>query len=175
MEIEKVNVLGVGVGVLDQDRAREFFREAEARKGAPAGYVTSYQFYSVSGATRSALRNIFNRALIPFDARGGPNGMDGPIAGGKQSIRRVYWSGLGAESVCANTRSKSGIQAIFFFSGTRSPKGARRRIGRASCGNVSSCESPGLFTPLSGRSASRSRRHLRKRCARHVLISFGSE
>ena len=38
MEVEKVNVLGVGISVLDQDRAREFLFDALRRN--QRGYVS---------------------------------------------------------------------------------------------------------------------------------------
>jgi N-acetylglucosaminyldiphosphoundecaprenol N-acetyl-beta-D-mannosaminyltransferase len=87
MDIEKVNVLGVGISVLDQDRAREFLFQA-AREGR-RGYVTITNVYSVSAAQRDpALRDIFNRALLST-----PDGMPMVWMGklqGQPSIRRVY-------------------------------------------------------------------------------------
>jgi N-acetylglucosaminyldiphosphoundecaprenol N-acetyl-beta-D-mannosaminyltransferase len=87
MEVEKVNVLGVGISVLDQDRAREFLFDA-VRNGR-RGYVTITNVYSVSEAQRNpALREIFNRALLST-----PDGMPMVWMGrlqGQPSIRRVY-------------------------------------------------------------------------------------
>jgi N-acetylglucosaminyldiphosphoundecaprenol N-acetyl-beta-D-mannosaminyltransferase len=63
MEIEKVNVLGVGISVLDQDRAREFLFDA-VRNGK-RGYVTITNVHSVSAAQRDPeLRRILNNALL---------------------------------------------------------------------------------------------------------------
>jgi hypothetical protein len=63
MEIELVNVLGVGVSILDQDRAREFLFEA-VRKGR-RGYATITGVYEVSEAQKDPeLRGIFHRALL---------------------------------------------------------------------------------------------------------------
>jgi N-acetylglucosaminyldiphosphoundecaprenol N-acetyl-beta-D-mannosaminyltransferase len=87
MEIEKVNVLGVGISVLDQDRAREFLFQA-AREGR-RGYVTVTNVHSVSEAQRDPeLRKIFNSALLST-----PDGMPMVWMGrlqGHPTIRRVY-------------------------------------------------------------------------------------
>jgi N-acetylglucosaminyldiphosphoundecaprenol N-acetyl-beta-D-mannosaminyltransferase len=87
MDIERINVLGVGISVLDQDRAREFLFEA-VREGR-RGYVTITNVYSVSEAHRDpALRDIFNRALLST-----PDGMPMVWMGklqGHSTIRRVY-------------------------------------------------------------------------------------
>ena len=87
MEVEKVNVLGVGISVLDQDRAREFLFDA-VRNGR-RGYVTITNVYSVSEAQRDPeLRRIFNKALLST-----PDGMPMVWMGrlqGQPSIRRVY-------------------------------------------------------------------------------------
>ena len=87
MEIERVNVLGVGVSVLDQDRAREFLFDA-ARDGR-RGYVAVTGVHGVSEAQRDpTLRDILNRALLVT-----PDGMPMVWMGklqGHQSIQRVY-------------------------------------------------------------------------------------
>jgi N-acetylglucosaminyldiphosphoundecaprenol N-acetyl-beta-D-mannosaminyltransferase len=87
MEIEKVNVLGVGISVLDQDRAREFLFGA-VRKGC-RGYVTITGVHGVSEAQKDPeLREIFHRALLVT-----PDGMPMVWMGrlqGQRSIRRVY-------------------------------------------------------------------------------------
>ena len=49
MEIEKVNVLGVGISVLDQDRAREFLFDAV--QNGRRGYVTVTGVHGVVGQT----------------------------------------------------------------------------------------------------------------------------
>jgi len=87
MQVEKVNVLGVGVNVLDQDRAREFLFDA-VRHGAH-GYVAVTGVHGVSEAQRDPnLRDILNRALLVT-----PDGMPLVWMGkleGHPSIRRVY-------------------------------------------------------------------------------------
>ena len=87
MEIEKVNVLGIGISVLDQDRAREFLFEA-VRNGR-RGYVTITGVHGVSEAQKDPeLREIFHRALLVT-----PDGMPMVWMGklqGHHSIRRVY-------------------------------------------------------------------------------------
>jgi N-acetylglucosaminyldiphosphoundecaprenol N-acetyl-beta-D-mannosaminyltransferase len=87
MEIEKVNVLGVGISVLDQDRAREFLFHAV--KEGRRGYVTITNVHSVSEAQRDPeLKRIFNAALLAT-----PDGMPIVWMGrlqGHPEIRRVY-------------------------------------------------------------------------------------
>src|SRR3981081_796009 len=87
MEVERVNVLGVGISVLDQDRAREFL--FQALKEGRRGYVTITNVHSVSEAQRDAeCKRIYNEALLAP-----PVGM--PIVcmgrlGGHPVCRRVY-------------------------------------------------------------------------------------
>jgi N-acetylglucosaminyldiphosphoundecaprenol N-acetyl-beta-D-mannosaminyltransferase len=87
VEIEQVNVLGIGVSVIDQDRAREFLFDA-LRQGK-RGYVTVTGVHGVSEAqTDGTLRDIFNRALLVT-----PDGMPMVWMGRLQkqpSIQRVY-------------------------------------------------------------------------------------
>jgi N-acetylglucosaminyldiphosphoundecaprenol N-acetyl-beta-D-mannosaminyltransferase len=87
MEVEKVNVLGVGISVLDQERTREFLFRA-VREGR-RGYVTVTGVHGVSEAQNDpTLRQIFNRALLST-----PDGMPMVWMGklqGQTSIRRVY-------------------------------------------------------------------------------------
>src|ERR1700704_2196397 len=87
MEIERVNVLGVGISVLDQDRAREFLFQA-VREGR-RGYVTVTNVHSVSEAQHDPeLRKILNGALLST-----PDGMPMVWMGrlqGHPTIRRVY-------------------------------------------------------------------------------------
>ena len=87
MEVEKVNVLGVGISVLDQDRSREFLFDA-VRKGQ-RGYVAVTGVHGVSEAQSDpALRDILNRALLVT-----PDGMPMVWMGRLQrrpSIQRVY-------------------------------------------------------------------------------------
>jgi N-acetylglucosaminyldiphosphoundecaprenol N-acetyl-beta-D-mannosaminyltransferase len=87
MEIERTNVLGVGVSVLDQERARKFLFEA-ARAGR-RGYVAVTGVHGVSEAqTDPTLRHILNRALLNT-----PDGMPMVWMGklqGHPSIQRVY-------------------------------------------------------------------------------------
>ena len=87
MEIQKVNVLGIGVSVLDQDRARDFLFET-VRQGK-RGYVTVTGVHGVSEAqSDETLRTIFNQALLVT-----PDGMPMVWMGrmqGHPSIQRVY-------------------------------------------------------------------------------------
>lgn len=87
MEIRKVNVLGIGVSVIDQDRARDFLFDA-VRQGK-RGYVTVTGVHGVSEAQNDeGLREIFNRALLVT-----PDGMPMVWMGklqGEKSIKRVY-------------------------------------------------------------------------------------
>ena len=87
MEVEKTNVLGVGISVLDQDRAREFLFEA-ARTGK-RGYVTVTGVHGVSEAQNDPeLKSILNQSLLCT-----PDGMPMVWMGrmqGHDSIRRVY-------------------------------------------------------------------------------------
>ena len=87
MEVPKINVLGVGISVLDQNRAREFLFDAV--RNNRRGYVTVTGVHGVSEAQNdSALRDIFNRALLVT-----PDGMPMVWMGklqGHHSIRRVY-------------------------------------------------------------------------------------
>src|ERR1043165_5481263 len=87
MEIEKVNVLGVGVSVIDQVVAREFLFDAV--RNCKRGYVTITGVHGVSEAQSDpALKEIFARALLVT-----PDGMPMVWMGklqGHRSIRRVY-------------------------------------------------------------------------------------
>ncbi len=87
VEIDRVNVLGVGVSVLNQDRAREFLFE-KLREGQ-RGYVTVTGVHGVSEAQDDeTLRTIFNRAMLVT-----PDGMPMVWMGrlqGKPEIERVY-------------------------------------------------------------------------------------
>ena len=101
MEVEKVNVLGVGISVLDQDRAREFLFDV-VRNGR-RGYVTITNVHSVSEAQRDPeLRRIFNEALLST-----PDGMPMVWMGrlqGQPSIRRVYGPDL-VLNLCEHSRA----------------------------------------------------------------------
>src|SRR5438874_9321119 len=87
MEVEKVNVLGVGISVLDQDRAREYLFDA-VRHGR-RGYVTVTGVHGVSEAQNDAvLRRILNGAMLST-----PDGMPMVWMGklqGHPTIQRVY-------------------------------------------------------------------------------------
>jgi N-acetylglucosaminyldiphosphoundecaprenol N-acetyl-beta-D-mannosaminyltransferase len=101
MEVEKVNVLGVGISVLDQDRAREFLFDVVRNGGR--GYVTITNVHSVSEAQRDPeLRRIFNEALLST-----PDGMPMVWMGrlqGQPSIRRVYGPDL-VLNLCEHSRA----------------------------------------------------------------------
>lgn len=87
LPIDRVNVLGVGVSVIDQDRAREFL--FDAIRAGTRGYVTVTGVHGVSEAQGDeTLRSIFDRALLVT-----PDGMPMVWMGrlqGHESIRRVY-------------------------------------------------------------------------------------
>ena len=87
MEIEKVNVLGVGISVIDQTTAREYLFDA-VRKGQ-RGYVAVANVHSVSEAKRDhSLRGILNAAMLCT-----PDGMPLVWMGrlqGRRAIDRVY-------------------------------------------------------------------------------------
>src|SRR5207253_8739503 len=87
MEIERVNVLGVGISVLDQDRAREFLFDA-VRCGQ-RGYGTVTGVHGVSEAQNDpTLREIFSHALLATPA-GVPIVWMSNIQG-HRAIERVY-------------------------------------------------------------------------------------
>src|SRR5436305_10340603 len=112
MQFETVNVLGVGVSVLDQDRAREALFDA-VRTGQ-RGYVTITGVHGVSEAqTDPALREIFKRALLVT-----PDGMPMVWMGkmqGQPSIRRVYGPDL-MMNICKHSVSEG--FSHFLFGGT---------------------------------------------------------
>jgi N-acetylglucosaminyldiphosphoundecaprenol N-acetyl-beta-D-mannosaminyltransferase len=111
MDIEKVNVLGVGISVLDQDRVREFLFDAV--RNERRGYVTVTGVHGVTEAQRDfALKDIFNRALLVT-----PDGMPMVWMGRLQkhsSIRRVYGPDL-VLNLCDHSRSSD--FSHFFFGG----------------------------------------------------------
>lgn len=87
MQVAKVNVLGVGISVIDQERAREFLFGVV--KNGRRGYVAVTGVHGVSEAQRDPiLRDILNRALLAT-----PDGMPMVWMGrlqGHPSIQRVY-------------------------------------------------------------------------------------
>jgi N-acetylglucosaminyldiphosphoundecaprenol N-acetyl-beta-D-mannosaminyltransferase len=109
MEIEKVNVLGVGISVLDQDRAREFLFDA-VRNGK-RGYVTVTGVHGVSEAQNDVnLRDIFSRALLVT-----PDGMPMVWIGklqGYPMIQRVYGPDL-MLNICEHS-VREGFTHFFF-------------------------------------------------------------
>src|SRR5438552_3432632 len=111
MEVPKINVLGVGISVLDQDRAREFLFDA-VRNGK-RGYVTVTGVHGVTEAQRDpALKDIFNRALLVT-----PDGMPMVWMGKLQkhsSIRRVYGPDL-MLNICEHSIARA--YSHFFYGG----------------------------------------------------------
>src|SRR5262249_54387890 len=111
MEIRKVNVLGIGISVLDQDRAREFLFDS-ARSGR-RGYVTITNVHSVSEAQHDPeLRQILNNALLAT-----PDGMPLVWMGwlqGCRSIRRVYGPDL-MLNLCKHSGENGFVH--FFYGG----------------------------------------------------------
>lgn len=102
MIIERVNVLGVEISVLDQDRAREFLFEAVRRGNR--GYVAVTGVHGVSEAQRDDdFRQILNGALLCT-----PDGMPMVWMGrlqGKKTIRRVYGPDL-MLNLCNHSRAE---------------------------------------------------------------------
>jgi len=111
MQIERFKVLGINIGVLDQERTREFLFET-VREGR-RGYVTITNVYSVSEALRDPeLKRIFNKALLST-----PDGMPMVWMGrllGHSTIRRVYGPDL-VLNVCDHGRP-FGFSHFFFGS-----------------------------------------------------------
>ncbi|HEV2047543.1 MAG TPA: WecB/TagA/CpsF family glycosyltransferase [Chthoniobacterales bacterium] len=111
MEVEKVNVLGVGISVLDQNRAREFLFDA-VRNGR-RGYVAVTGVHGVTEAQHDPeLKCILNGALLDT-----PDGMPMVWMGklqGHRSIRRVYGPDL-MLNLCENSRAEN--FSHFFYGG----------------------------------------------------------
>lgn len=84
---ERINVLGVGISVLNQTRAREIL--FDAARGNHRGYVTVTNVHSVSEAHKDpTYRRIFNRALLST-----PDGVPMVWLGklhGHREMSRVY-------------------------------------------------------------------------------------
>jgi len=103
MEIEKVNVLGVGISALDQGRTREFLFDA-VRQGQ-RGYVAVTGVHGVSEAQDDPVfRKILNNALLCT-----PDGMPMVWMGrlqGQPSIRRVYGPDL-MLNLCDHSRAEN--------------------------------------------------------------------
>jgi N-acetylglucosaminyldiphosphoundecaprenol N-acetyl-beta-D-mannosaminyltransferase len=99
MEVEKANVLGVGISVLDQDRARDFLFSAAA--AGERGYVAVTGVHGVSEAQDDpTLKRILNNALLAT-----PDGMPMVWMGrlqGFRRIRRVYGPDL-MLNLCAHS------------------------------------------------------------------------
>ena len=110
-EIEKVNVLGVGISVLDQDRAREFLFDA-VRSGR-RGYVTVTGVHGVSEAQDDpVLRKILNSAMLTT-----PDGMPMVWMGklqGHPTIQRVYGPDL-MLNICEHSPAEGFTH--FFYGG----------------------------------------------------------
>jgi N-acetylglucosaminyldiphosphoundecaprenol N-acetyl-beta-D-mannosaminyltransferase len=111
MTIDKVNVLGVGISVIDQDRAREFLFDA-ARQNR-RGYVAVTGVHGVSEAQNDpVLRDILNRALLCT-----PDGMPMVWMGrlqDKPTIQRVYGPDL-MLNLCEH--SQAGEFSHFLYGG----------------------------------------------------------
>ncbi|MEP6685487.1 MAG: WecB/TagA/CpsF family glycosyltransferase [Verrucomicrobiota bacterium] len=109
MQIETVNVLGVGISVLDQERVREFLFAA-VREGT-RGYVTVTGVHGVSEAQEDAeLKRILNASLLCT-----PDGMPMVWMGrlqGHRSIRRVYGPDL-MLNLCEHSQ-KAGLKHFFY-------------------------------------------------------------
>jgi N-acetylglucosaminyldiphosphoundecaprenol N-acetyl-beta-D-mannosaminyltransferase len=138
MQIEKVNVLGVGISVLDQDRAREFLFDA-VRNGR-RGYVTVTGVHGVTEAQRDpALRDIFNRALLVT-----PDGMPMVWMGRLQkhpSIRRVYGPDL-MLNICEHSIAQG--YSHFFYGGVT---GVAEQLKRQLEARFPGLKVVGIYTP----------------------------
>src|SRR5947209_6702826 len=103
MEVEKFDVLGVGISVLDQERAREFLFDAARERRR--GYVTVTGVHGVMEAQRDRqLMRIFNEALLTT-----PDGMPMVWMGRLQeqrAIRRVYGPDL-MLNLCEHGRAEN--------------------------------------------------------------------
>ena len=111
MEVERANVLGVGISVLDQARAREFlFR---ALRDGRRGYVAVTGVHGVSEAQRDPeLHRILDEALLCT-----PDGMPMVWMGrlqGYASIQRVYGPDL-MLNICEHSRAHRFTH--FFYGG----------------------------------------------------------
>src|SRR5947207_5174343 len=141
MEIEKVDVLGVGISVLDQDRAREFLFDAV--QNGRRGYVTVTGVHGVTEAQRDpALKDIFNRALLVT-----PDGMPMVWMGKLQkhsSIRRVYGPDL-MLNLCEHSRPNG--FSHFFFGGK---PGVAEELARALQTRFPGLRVAGTFSPPFG-------------------------
>lgn len=111
MTVEKCNVLGVGISVIDQDRAREILFAAVA--AGKRGYVAVTGVHGVSEAQSDpALKHILNRALLCT-----PDGMPMVWMGrlhGFSSIDRVYGPDL-MLNICENSVARG--MTHFFYGG----------------------------------------------------------
>jgi N-acetylglucosaminyldiphosphoundecaprenol N-acetyl-beta-D-mannosaminyltransferase len=111
MEIEKVNVLGIGISVIDQGRAREFL--CDAVRSGTRGYVTVTGVHGVTEAQDDQrLRDIFSGALLVT-----PDGMPMVWMGklqGHKTIRRVYGPDL-MLNICEHSVAEG--FSHFFFGG----------------------------------------------------------
>ena len=109
MEVERFNVLGVGISVLNQDSAREFLFQA-VREGR-RGYVTINNVHTVSEAQPDErLRRIFADSLLST-----PDGMPLVWLGkfhGYESIGRVYGPDL-LLNLCEHSRA-FGFRHFFY-------------------------------------------------------------
>jgi N-acetylglucosaminyldiphosphoundecaprenol N-acetyl-beta-D-mannosaminyltransferase len=141
MEIEKVNVLGVGISVIDQTIAREFLFDAVRNR--KRGYVTITNVHSVSEAQHDIeLRRILNNALLAT-----PDGMPLVWMGrlqGHRSIRRVYGPDL-VLNLCEHSRS-SGF-THFFFGGK---PGVANELARVLQARFPGLRIAGTFSPPFG-------------------------
>jgi N-acetylglucosaminyldiphosphoundecaprenol N-acetyl-beta-D-mannosaminyltransferase len=111
MDIPKINALGVGISVIDQDRAREILFDA-VRRGR-RGYVTVTGVHGVMEAQDDAVfRAILNNALLTT-----PDGMPMVWIGklqGQPSIARVYGPDL-MLNLCEHSRTEN--FSHFFYGG----------------------------------------------------------
>ena len=138
MTAEKANVLGVGISVIDQTRAREILIDA-VRTGT-RGYVAVANVHSVSEAQRDGqLRDILNGALLAT-----PDGMPLVWMGrlqGHRSIRRVYGPDL-LLNICEHSQAAGFTH--FFYGGA---KGVAPRLATALQARFPLLRVVGIYTP----------------------------
>ena len=143
MEIEKINVLGVRISVIDQNRARDILFDA-VRAGR-RGYVTVTGVHGVMEAQDDAtFQAILNNALLTT-----PDGMPMVWMGklqGQKSIARVYGPDL-MLNLCEHSRAEN--FSHFFYGGAAGVADElARQLGRRFSGlNIAGTYSP-PFRPL---------------------------
>lgn len=138
MEVEKCNVLGVGISVIDQTRAREILFDAVRNRRR--GYVAVTGVHGVSEAQSDPeLMRILNGALLCT-----PDGMPMVWMGrlqGHASIQRVYGPDL-MLNICDHSRRHGFTH--FLYGGNR---GVPERLGQTLQERFPGLRVVGTFSP----------------------------